>query len=102
MFGELYAELKKLARSRMRGERAGHTLDATALVHEVWMRLEKSSPAQWNYRNQFCGVAAEAIRRTLVESARRRLTKKRGEGEGHVPLEDNDLPIHSRDAGSPS
>lgn len=95
MFGELYAELKKIARSRMRGERAGHTLDATALVHEAWIRLEKSAPEHWSNRHQFYGVAAEAMRRILVESARRRLAQKRGRGEGNVPLEENDLPIQS-------
>lgn len=93
MFGELYAELKKIAHSRMRGERAGHTLDATALVHEAWIRLEKSAPANWENRSQFYGLAAEAMRRILVESARRRQAKKRGAGEAAVTLHEEEIPI---------
>lgn len=95
MFGELYAELKKIARMRMQGERAGHTLDATALVHEAWIRLEKSAPDQWSNRNQFYGVAAEAMRRILVESARRRLSQKRGSGLVAESLEESEIPIAS-------
>ncbi len=95
LFGELYAEMKKIARTRMRGERAGHTLDATALVHEAWIRLEKSAPDHWNNRNQFFGVAAEAMRRILVESARRRLSQKRGSGQVAEALEESEIPISS-------
>ncbi len=93
IIGELYAELKGIARSRMRGERSGHTLDATALVHEAWIRLEKSAPEEWRNRGQFYGVAAEAMRRILVESARRRLSRKRGQGKGAALLEEDDLPL---------
>ena len=95
MFGELYAELKRIAHLRMKGERLGHTLQATALVHEAWMRLEKSAPEEWQNRSQFYGVAAEAMRRILVESARRRLSQKRGSGETAVRLEEEDLPVTS-------
>ena len=94
-FGALYEELGKIARSRMRGERAGHTLDATALVHDAWLRLEKATPRQWRSRGEFYGFAAEAMRRILVESARRRLTQKRGSGAAKVPLEENDFPVTS-------
>ena len=92
-FRALYDELKKIARSRMQNERAGHTLGATALVHEAWLRLEKAAPRQWCDRGEFYGFAAEAMRRILVESARRRLSAKRGGGEVAVPLEENDLPV---------
>ena len=92
MFGELYAELKKLACGRMRGERAGHTLQPTALVNEAWIRLEKSAPEAWRDRKQFFAAAAEAMRRILVEGARRRLAKKRGEGGEMLPLDDDELP----------
>ena len=92
-FVALYGELRKIARSRMRDERDGHTLGATALVHEAWLRLEKAAPRQWRDRGEFYGFAAEAMRRILVESARRRLSAKRGGGEAAVPLEDNDLPM---------
>ncbi len=94
-FAVLYEELRKIARSRMRSERAGHTLGATALVHEAWLRLERDAPRQWRDRGEFYGMAAEAMRRILVESARRRLSAKRGGGEAAVPLEDNDLPVTS-------
>ena len=95
IFNELYAELKKIAQSRMRGERVGHTLNATALVNEAWLRLEKSAPEKWRDRKQFYGAAAEAMRRILVESARRRLSQKRGEGEGTVPLDDGEILLTS-------
>ena len=88
----LYAELHKIARGRMSAERAGSTLDATSLVHEAWMRLEKSAPKEWRDRKQFYGAAAEAMRRILVDAARRRLAAKRGGGEEAVPLEE-DLPV---------
>jgi RNA polymerase sigma factor (TIGR02999 family) len=79
----------------MRGERQGHTLNPTALVHEAWMRMEKSAPEEWRNRGHFYGMAAEAMRRILVDSARRRLSKKRGEGRTMVALEDDDLPVTS-------
>lgn len=92
-FEELYLELKKIARSKMSNERAGHTLQATALAHEAWIRLENSAPEAWRDRTQYYAAAAEAMRRILVESARRRLTKKRGGGEGAVALDDDDISI---------
>ncbi len=94
MFAGLYAELHKIARGRMAGERPEQTLDATGLVHEAWLRLEKSAPEEWQNRKHFFGAAAEAMRRILVEAARRRMAAKRGEGEGAVPL-DEALPIPS-------
>lgn len=92
MFAGLYAELQKIARGRLAGERYSQTLDANGLVHEAWLRLEKSAPAEWRNRKHFYGAAAEAMRRILVEAARRRLTAKRGEGQGAVPLDDA-LPV---------
>jgi len=87
----LYQELKVLARSRMAAERSGHTLGPTALVHEAWLRLEKSSPEAWRDRSQFFAAASEAMRRILVESARRRLAEKRGAGAEAVPLDDLEI-----------
>ena len=84
----LYAELRKIARSRMAGERQGHTLSATALVNEAWLRLQKSTPEEWRDRKQFYSAAAETMRRILVDSARRRLASKRGGGEEDVPLDE--------------
>jgi RNA polymerase sigma factor (TIGR02999 family) len=92
MFAGLYAELHRIARGRMAAERPGQTLDATGLVHEAWMRLQRTAPEQWRDRKQFYGAAAEAMRRILVEAARRRLASKRGGGETAVPLDD-DLPV---------
>ena len=91
VFAEIYRELQRIARGRMAGEREGHTLSATALVHEAWLRLQKSSPDQWRDRRQFYGAAAEAMRRILVEGARRRLAAKRGSGDDVVPLDGIDI-----------
>lgn len=92
MFAGLYAELHRIARGRMAAERPGQTLHATALVHEAWLRLEKSAPEHWRDRKQFFAAAAEAMRRILVEAARRRMAAKRGGGEEAVPL-DEDVPV---------
>jgi RNA polymerase sigma factor (TIGR02999 family) len=85
---QLYAELKRMARGKLALERPGHTLNATALVHEAWLRLEKSTPAPWRDQNQFFAAASEAMRRILVEAARRRLAAKRGAGRPDLPLEE--------------
>ena len=66
----VYDELRKLAGSRMASERADHTLQPTALVHEAYMRLVKDDSPQWDSRGHFFGAAAEAMRRILIESAR--------------------------------
>jgi len=92
LFAGLYTELQKIARGRIAGERGGQTLDADGLVHEAWLRLQKSAPEQWRDRKQFYAAAAEAMRRILVEAARRRLAAKRGRGEVAVPLDENDVP----------
>ncbi len=74
----IYDELRRLARAKLAREPAGHTLQPTALVHEAYLRLVGSEPAQrWNSRGHFFGAAAEAMRRILVENARR---KSRGPG----------------------
>src|SRR5437588_12463500 len=72
----VYAELRKLAAAKMAQEKPGHTLDATALVHEAYLRLVGDQ--RFDGRGHFFAAAAEAIRRILVEQARRRLTLKRG------------------------
>ena len=95
LFRELYIELKQMARRQVSSERQGITLNATALVHEAWLRLEKSAPDKWRDRRQFFASAAEAMRRILVEGARRRLAAKRGGGEVPVSLEDIHLPESS-------
>jgi len=89
----VYEELRRLARSRMAKESAGHTLQPTALVHEAWMRLVTDSQRTWENRAHFFGAAAEAMRRILVDQARRKQRQKRGGGAIHEPLEDFHLSI---------
>jgi RNA polymerase sigma factor (TIGR02999 family) len=76
----VYEELRRLAAQKMAQEAAGHTLQATALVHEAWMRLGGSEAPSFQNRAHFFGAAAEAMRRILIEHARRRLAAKRGGG----------------------
>src|SRR4051812_41481569 len=76
----VYDELRKLAAQRLAEERPGQTLQATALVHEAYLRLVGSGERPWNGRGHFFAAAAEAMRRILVESARRRNAEKRGGG----------------------
>ncbi len=92
LFEDLYRELKIIARSRMSGERSFVTLGPTALVHEAWMRLDKGSNGPWRDRSQFFAAASEAMRRILVEAARRRNAIKRGGGQIPVSLDGIDLP----------
>jgi RNA polymerase sigma factor (TIGR02999 family) len=72
------AELRRLARHYMRGERTGHTLQPTALINEVYLRLIDWGAVSWQDRAHFFGLSARLMRRTLVDHARRRLTSKRG------------------------
>ena len=76
----VYEELRRLAGQKMANEAAGHTLQATALVHEAWLRLGGSDAPTFQNRAHFFGAAAEAMRRILIEHARRRLAAKRGAG----------------------
>jgi RNA polymerase sigma factor (TIGR02999 family) len=83
----VYAELRTLAACRLADEQPGHTLQATALVHEAYVRLVGSHDAPWNGRGHFFAAAAEAMRRILVESARRRRAEKRGGGLRRHPID---------------
>lgn len=74
----VYDELRRLARQCMRRERAGHTLQTTALVNEAYLRLLGSSRVQWQDRTHFFAIAAQLMRRVLVDEARKRLNQKRG------------------------
>jgi RNA polymerase sigma-70 factor (ECF subfamily) len=74
----VYRELRRIAANQMRGERLGHTLEPTALVHEAFLRLADQSRANWQNRVQFLGVSAQLMRRLLVDHARRRGAAKRG------------------------
>ena len=93
----VYDELRALARARLADEPAGVTLQATGLVHEAYLRLGGSegpggAAAGWESRRHFFGAAAEAMRRTLVDRARRRGRLKRGGDRRRVPLDPNALP----------
>jgi RNA polymerase sigma factor (TIGR02999 family) len=88
----VYAELRRLAAQRLANEKPGQTLDATALVHEVYVRLVDVKRAQqWNSRGHFFAAAAEAMRRILVDQARRKNADKRGGQKRRVPLDDAEL-----------
>lgn len=93
----VYGELRGLARRQMRRERGEHTLQATALVHEVYLRLCGSGPIQWEDRAHFFAVAAQQLRRVLVDHARRANSEKRGGGQIKFSLADADSPIVDRD-----
>ena len=82
-----YDELRRLAAAKMAREAPGQTLQPTALVHEAWLRLGADGQPNWQNRAHFLGAAAEAMRRILVENARRKLRLKRGGGAERVELE---------------
>ncbi|MEE8142854.1 MAG: ECF-type sigma factor [Planctomycetota bacterium] len=84
----VYEELRALARARMAQESREHTIQATALVHEAYLRLVGSTDPGWNGRSHFFGAAARAMRRILVEQARRRARLRHGGGRNRVTLED--------------
>ena len=76
----VYDELRKLAAAKMTREKPGHTLQATALVHEAWLRLGGEAQPNWKNRAQFFFAAAEAMRRILIDSARRKQRERHGGG----------------------
>ena len=87
----VYDHLRAIARQRMAGERAGHTLQATALVHEAFMRLVGDEELGFENRAHFYAAAAQAMRRILIDHARRRNTEKRGGERKRVPMSGVDL-----------
>jgi RNA polymerase sigma factor (TIGR02999 family) len=94
----VYDELRQLAAQRLTQEKAGQTLDATALVHEAYLRLVDGPAAQnWNSRAHFFAAAAEAMRRILVDNARRKKAGKRGGGVARVDLDPAELAAHEPD-----
>ena len=90
----VYDELKRIARAQLSRERAGHTLQPTALVHEAYLRLLGSEAIDWTDRAWFIGMAATMMRRILINHARDRLTEKRGSGAIHVELSEAE-PVHA-------
>jgi RNA polymerase sigma-70 factor, ECF subfamily len=95
LIAALYRELQRLAASLMSKERAEHTLQPTALVNEAYLRLIQGSP-RWSDRAHFFGAAARAMRRVLVEHARRRSARKRGAGARRVTF--GDLEVEAEDS----
>jgi RNA polymerase sigma factor (TIGR02999 family) len=97
LFPQIYQELKALARQKMMGERRDHTLQATALVHEAYVRLVGAKEIEWSSRGQFFFAAAQAMQRILIDHARARRGPKRGGKLKRVPL-DNVLDLVREDA----
>jgi len=85
----VYTELKRIAAQKMAGEAPGNTLQPTALVHEAWLRMVGNQDAQFENRAHFFSAAAEAMRRILVDSARRKKALKRGAGAAHEELQED-------------
>ena len=84
----VYGELRRIARAHMRRERSGHTLQPTALVHEVFMRLRDARQVHWRDRTHFFALASNVMRRVLVDAARTRQADKRGGGAPAEVLDD--------------
>jgi RNA polymerase sigma factor (TIGR02999 family) len=96
----VYGELRKLAAQRLAQEKPGQTLQATALVHEAYLRLVDVKEAQrWNSSGHFFAAAAEAMRRILVENARRRLRAKHGGGRERIELDPSAIVAPEIDEG---
>ena len=87
----VYQELRKLARSYLRNERPDHTLQATALVNEAYLRLMGQKSVHWENRKHFFGIASQLMRRILVDHARKRTAGKRGGAEPLIPFEEDQV-----------
>ncbi|MFN0124899.1 MAG: sigma-70 family RNA polymerase sigma factor [Blastocatellia bacterium] len=85
----VYRELRRIAQRSLRGERAEHTLQPTALVHEAYLKLIDQRAVAWQNRAHFYGIAAQAMRRILTDHARNRHAEKRGSGETRLQLDEN-------------
>lgn len=94
----VHAELRRLARRYMRRERAGHTLQTTALIHEAYIRLVEARGINWQNRAHFFGISARVMRQVLVDLARQRGYRKRGGGERRVPLDETMIVADTPDA----
>jgi RNA polymerase sigma factor (TIGR02999 family) len=92
LFPLIYDELRRLAAAKMACEAAGQTLQPTALVHEAWLRLGGDAQPAWQNRAHFFGAAAEAMRRILIDRARRRLAIRRGGGQMRVDVDEVEIP----------
>ena len=88
LFERVYGELRGLAKNYLQDERTDHTLQATALVHEAYLRLVGSEQIEWQNRAQFFSIAAQVMRHILVDHARRHQSEKRGSGERKLSLDE--------------
>jgi RNA polymerase sigma factor (TIGR02999 family) len=93
----VYAELRKLAAQKMAREAPGHTLQPTALVHEAWLRISGNEPSKWNGRDHFFAAAAEAMRRILIENARRKRALRHGGNRQRVEIEKLQIPAELKE-----
>ena len=94
----VYEELRKLASARIARESPGQTLQATALVHEAWLKLAGSDRQQWHGRAHFFGAAAEAMRRILIDKARRKASQKRGGPQAPEELHESRIELQAPSA----
>lgn len=94
---QVYDELRRMARRHMKGERRDNTLQTTALVHEVYLRLVDVTKVEWQQRAQFFAIAAQMMRRILVDAARARNSHKRGGGAVHVNFDETAVICPERD-----
>ena len=92
----VYEELKKQARILMSRERPNHTLQATALVHEAFLKLSEQSSVEWKNRSHFFGIASRQMRQILIDHARMYMTEKRGNKPFYFSLDDVQIPIEQR------
>ena len=94
----VYNELRRLAAAKMARERPDQTLQPTALVHEAWLRLAGHENQQWNGRAHFFGAAAEAMRRILIENARRKGAARHGGGQARLDIQQVEISAPGKDA----
>jgi RNA polymerase sigma factor (TIGR02999 family) len=93
----VYEEMRKLAASKMANEAAGNILQPTALVHEAWLRLVGNQKQAWNGRAHFFGAAAEAMRRILIEHARRKRAERHGGGQARIDIAEMEIAVPAQD-----
>jgi RNA polymerase sigma factor (TIGR02999 family) len=93
----MYGELRKLAASKMAHETPNQTLQPTALVHEAWLRLTGNENVKWNGRAHFFGAAAEAMRRILIDNARRKSARRHGGGQQRLDVDEIDIAAPGKD-----
>lgn len=93
-FRSVYAQLHALAQNQMRDQRKDHTLQASALVNEAWLRFRDLPDSVWRDREHFLAIAATAMRQVLVDHARKRAAGKRGGGGDRISLHESGIPAH--------